>query len=152
MLIASAIVAFGLTLAYLAKSAAFPDLQAKIDGGQIVNVNGVTRPAELLPFLGDIPSGSERLFIANQIVSATRAQKLPNVGALGKIRVTENQIHGKLGFESMAERMGHATARGDNPKSIALLTPIELRNIKPLFAVRSPAQFRNAFIMSAALF
>ncbi len=152
LLAASLIVAFGLVLAFLAKSAAFPDLQSKLDGGQIVNVNGVTRPVELMPFLGDIPSGSERLFIANQIVSAIRTQKLPNVGALGKIRVTENQIHGKLGFESLNELMGHATARGDNPKSIALLTPIELRNIKPLLAVRSPVQFRNAFIMSAALF
>src|SRR5258708_5681246 len=85
LLIASAIVAFGLSLAYLAKSAAFTDLQSKIDAGQIVNINAMTRPIELLPFLGDIPSGSERLFTANQIVSATRAQKLPNVGALGKI-------------------------------------------------------------------
>jgi cell division protein FtsW (lipid II flippase) len=152
LLVASVIVAFGLTRVYVAKSTAFPDLQSKIDGGQIVNVNGVTRPAELMPFLSDIPSGSERLFIANQIVSAIRTQKLPNVGALGKIRVTGNQIHGKLGFESLNERMGRATARGDNPKSIALLTPIELHNIKPLLAVRSPVQFRNVFITSAALF
>jgi len=152
LLAASVIVAFGLALAYFAKSGAFPDLQSKLDGGQIVNVNGLMRPAELLPYVGDIPSGSERLFTANQIVSAIRTRKLPNVGALGKIRVTEDQIHGKLGFDSLAERMTHAVSRGDNPKSIALLTPLELRNIKPFLTVRSPAQFRNAFLTSAALF
>ncbi len=109
LLVASVIVAFGLALAYLAKTNGFPELQAKLDGGQIVNVNGLTRPVELLPYLGDIPSGSERLFVANQIVSAIRTGKLPNVGALAKIRVTEKQIPGKLGFETLAERMKNAT-------------------------------------------
>jgi cell division protein FtsI/penicillin-binding protein 2/cell division protein FtsW (lipid II flippase) len=152
LLVASIIVVFGLSLVYLAKTNGFADLQTKLDGGQIVNVNGVIRPAELLPYLGDIPSGSERLFIANQIASAVRGGKIPNVGALGKIRATENQIHGKLGFETLAERMTHARPRGDNPKSIALLTPLEIRNIKPFLTVRSPAQYRNAFLTSAALF
>jgi len=152
LVIGSVIVVVGLWLVYRAKSAAFPDSQSKLDAGQIVNVNSVTRPPELLPFLADIPSGSERLFTANQIVSAIRAGKLPNVGALGKIRVTENQIQGKSGFDSLAERMTHAIPRGDNPKSIALLTPLELRNIKPFLTVRSPAQFRKAFLTYAAFF
>ena len=66
---------------------------------------------------------------------------LPNVGALARLRVTEAEIHGTRGLKSLGGRRG-----------LTLLTGEQFRQLKPLFVVRRPAQFRRAFFIWVALF
>ena len=51
--LAGGVVLFAMVLAWLAVSRPLPDLQARLDRGEIVNLNAVSRPGDLLPLLDE---------------------------------------------------------------------------------------------------
>lgn len=48
---ASLVVACGLGLVLIAKTQDFPDLESRLDHGELLDLNQVTRPEQLLPVL-----------------------------------------------------------------------------------------------------
>lgn len=122
---ASLFVAAGLALVYLAKTANFPALASSLDRGELLNLNQVSQPDDLLPFLLVFPDGAERQSVAKKTYDflSTR-QPLPNVGALARLH------------QSPAVR-----------KSL-----LPLPKLKPALVARTPREFQKQFLIWISLY
>ncbi len=125
LLAASALVAAGLALAFRAKTENFADTQAKLDRGELLDLNQDRRPAQLLPFLLVFKDPGELQMVAEQISDfLQRSGPIHNVGALARLRI------------------------GQGPA----LRPLPLAKLKPLFVVRTPREFRRQFAQWCGLY
>jgi cell division protein FtsW (lipid II flippase) len=122
LVLGSLVIAAGLALVYSAKTAVVEN---------VFNVSRLERRDQLLPYLSFIPSPTQRQFVAQRIFDYVQSVngKVPNVGALGRIRV---------------ERPSDRTTQ--------LLTPAQVAHLKPSLAVRTPAEFRDRFLLWIAAF
>ncbi len=121
LLAASAVLAFGLLLAYRAKTDAFDEARARLEAGTLLDVNALPGPDALLPFLAphyDDPK--DRRLVAEQIVEQIRRRRdgarfglggsVPNVGYLNTLSVTAQAIEEKGGDDFKA-RLAEARER-----------------------------------------
>jgi cell division protein FtsW (lipid II flippase) len=120
--------------------------KAKLAGiNEAANLNVIRESTQLLPLLADIPDAAERQYSANRILDLVRHGSLPNVGALGRIRVTHQDIALKPGMRRLKARLA-------GRDSIPLLTGPQLRNLKPLLTVRSPQAWRSSILIWTGIF
>jgi cell division protein FtsW (lipid II flippase)/cell division protein FtsI/penicillin-binding protein 2 len=118
LLAASLLVSIGLVLVFSAKTAQFSDLASSLDRGELLDLNQVDKPDDLLPFLLVFPNASERASAAQRTYDFLAArQPVQNVGVLARLRVSD-------------------TVR----KPLLPLT-----KLKPAFVVRTPREFQNQF-------
>jgi cell division protein FtsW (lipid II flippase) len=137
MLGASAFIAGGLYLVYQSRQPALAATPAPL------NLNALNAREDLLPVLSPvIPETALREFAAQKIYYATGS--LSNVGALARLRIRADELAAR-NLKPLRDRLG------DRP-SAPLLTADQFRQLKPLLAVRTPNQFRRAFLLWCALF
>jgi cell division protein FtsW (lipid II flippase) len=136
---------FAMVLTWLAVSRPLPELGARLEHGELVNLNAVSGAGDLLPLLSFLPAAQERSFVADRIRQRLAASPVGNVGELGRIRVAAAEVDaGRL--PGLAARLA-ASGRD----TVALLSPADLRQLKPRVVVRTPAQYRRSFLLGAAL-
>lgn len=125
LLCASFAVGFGLYLVYQAKSQTFIEVEEALLRKQLVNLNEVGSPAELLPLMTVFEDEGDKQFAAQKIFEFLQsgARPVPNVGALAKVRVNERET---------------------------LLASV--RPLKSSFIVRRPADFRHDLLRYILLF
>ncbi len=114
-----------------------------------LNLTQVDHREALLPYLTAIPTPGERQFAARKIFERVRdASELPNVGALGRIRVPVHEVRSTRGLTELQAR-----SRDLGPDdSVGLLTGTELSHIKPFFVVRDLSQYRRSLILWSVIF
>ena len=143
ILLAGALVAAGLYLVFHARMPNAAEINAGLASKQLLNLNELNAREDLIPALSMFGEGAEREFVARKIFYV--AGSLANVGAIARIRVTADEVRGIRGLRSFRDRMG-------DRESMPLLTGEQLRQLKPLLAVRTPAVFRRTFLLWTALF
>ena len=139
LVLTSIVVFAGLTLTYNAKLSR--------SAQPAVNLNTITAPEPLLPILQPLfPAPSERLFIARQIFEAIQSAegKLPNVGAIGRIRVPAKDAGH---YESLRT---HPVRQSDS--TVSLLSQRDVVDLKPSFAVRSASQYRSRYLLWTGIY
>ncbi len=88
LLAASLLVACGLALVLLAKTEDFPDLQGRLNRGELLNLNLVSTPQELQPALEMITDPAQRALAAQQIAGFIKVhQPVPNVGSIAHLHL-----------------------------------------------------------------
>jgi cell division protein FtsI/penicillin-binding protein 2 len=87
LMAASVFVAAGLAMVFDARTQDFAAVEQKLAHGELVNVNAVHGPGELVPMLQSFPAGAEREAVAARIFEfLERARPLRNAGALSALR------------------------------------------------------------------
>jgi cell division protein FtsW (lipid II flippase)/cell division protein FtsI/penicillin-binding protein 2 len=123
---ASLLVACGLALVIAAKTQDFPDLAARLAHSELLNLNTVERPEQLLPVLQAIPDSGERAAIAGRISAyLANHHPVPNAGVLARIRI------GEAGTPKFRFPLGR---------------------VKPLVVVRTPREFLRACLLWSAAY
>jgi len=97
LLAASLTVWLALALAYEAKTAAFADIEVRLQSKQLLNLNEVRSADELLPLLDVFANAADQRFTAQKVFAYLGGandgegvrRSLPNIGALSRIRVEE---------------------------------------------------------------
>lgn len=141
-----AVVLLGLLLVYLAAVKPLAGIDRQLADGEVLNLNNLSAPEDLLPHLGFISEPVERAFVARRIWRRAQEGGVPNVGELGKIRVPAAEIESERRLPRLRERLGE----GD--ESVRLLTLADLRALKPHLIVRTPRQFRSSlWLWTAAM-
>lgn len=97
LLAATLIVACGLAMVFVAKTQDFPEEQQHLDHGELLNLSRATAPTQLLPVLQMVQDPTQRDAVAQRIADYVDRHKLPNVGALAKLRA------GSAGFPPIAK-------------------------------------------------
>jgi cell division protein FtsW (lipid II flippase) len=143
--LAGGVVVFAMVLTWLTVSRPLADLEARLARGELVNLNTVTSSDQLLPRLYFLPSAQERTFVAERIRQRLAETPAGNVGELGRLRIAAADVNGRH-LPGMAARLA-ASGRD----SVALLSPAELRQLKPQVVVRTAAEYRFSFLLGAAL-
>jgi cell division protein FtsW (lipid II flippase) len=119
---ASVIVGCGLAVVFAAKTEDFPEMQARLDRGELLNLNQVARPEQLLPALEFLVDADQREQIAGRICTYVQAHKpLPNVGALAHLR-------------------------------LATLAHVSVAKLKPLLVVRTSQEFIRVYALWTCLY
>ena len=125
LICSSLLVGAGLLLVYSAKTQNFQNASNQLTHGQLLNLNRVASPTDILPFLQIFSDEAERQSAANRIFDYLAAHPaLPNVGALGRLR--------KTGASRSA--------------------PLPLAKLKPAFVVRTPRDFERQFLIWISLY
>jgi cell division protein FtsI/penicillin-binding protein 2/cell division protein FtsW (lipid II flippase) len=84
---ASVFVAAGMSIVYAAKTESFASVAAKLNRGELVNLNTVLAPDDLLPLLESFPDRTERATVAGETFDfLQRTRPLRNVGALHRLK------------------------------------------------------------------
>jgi cell division protein FtsW (lipid II flippase) len=143
--LSGAVVLFAILLTWLAVSKSLADTQGRLERGEVVNLNSVSRSGDLLPLLAFLDTPQERSFVADHIRERVSAGTLDNVGEIGRIRVPGREIDSRR----MPDLAARIQASGRD--SASLLSAAQLRQLKPRLVVRTPAQFRSATLLGAAL-
>ena len=121
--LSSVMVATGLLMVYSAKTQSFPELSAALGHGDLLDLNRVSKPEQLLPFLQVFQDAAEREQVAGKMFDYLAShQPLANVGALARLRAAPH---------------------------VPLLP---LAKLKPAFVVRTPAEFQQQFLIWIALY
>jgi cell division protein FtsW (lipid II flippase) len=138
-------VVFAIVLTWLTVSRPLADLDARIARGEIVNLNTVSSSGELTPLLAFLPSAQERVFVADRIRQRLAEAPAQNVGELGRLRVAAAEVD-RQRLPGLAARLA-ASGRD----TVALLSPAELRQLKPQLVVRTASEYRVSYLLGAAL-
>jgi cell division protein FtsW (lipid II flippase) len=139
LLASAAVVLFGLALAYLAAARSVADDDARIAAGEVVNLNAVRRPEDLVRVLGEMGDRPERAFIAQKIWERISRGRVDNVGELGRLRVAAAEIRDDSRLTGLNARL--AARRGQ--QTIPLLTSDELRALEDRLVVRTAREFKG---------
>jgi cell division protein FtsI/penicillin-binding protein 2/cell division protein FtsW (lipid II flippase) len=116
LLAASSVVACGLAFVFIAKTQNFPDVSERLRHGDMLNLNTVSSPDQLLPFLEIFQDRDRRAAAAEKTFAyAIAARPLRNVGALARLHLA-------------------------------------LTRLKPMWVVRTPAEFRRTYIEWCAIY
>ncbi len=148
LLLAGALVVLllGLVLVYKAVTHPFAEAQAAIARGDIVDLQTLRQPEQLLPLLAFLDEPAERTFVARRIFRRLQEGPVPNAGELAKIRVPLSEIADASSLPVLSRR-----AEGVQAPTISLLTYAQLRELKPHVVVRSPGTFKSRFWLWALL-
>lgn len=144
---ASLIVLFGLALVYNARVARLGDISGQLRSGAVVDLNSATSVAKVESCLSEIPDEAERRLVSERILAEARKSRFSNVGALSRLRISATELDAMQGLDRLKERLKSPAKR-----TIAVLTPTEIRNLKPLLVVRSIGQFRTRLLIWTAFF
>ncbi|MGA8030061.1 MAG: hypothetical protein WB992_23185, partial [Bryobacteraceae bacterium] len=129
---ASIVVASALALVFAAKTQDFPELQTRLEHGELINLNEVSGPEEIARALPMFNDPADREQVAERIWNYLQQRRpLPNVGALARLR-------------SGAENLVPAS----RPRA-ALLA---LAKVKPSFVVRTPREFLRTYVFWISLY
>jgi cell division protein FtsW (lipid II flippase) len=119
----SLLVAAGLLMVYSAKTQSFPESQAALAHGDLLDLNSLTKPEQLLPFLKVFQDDAQRQQVAEKIFDYVSTHRpVANVGALARLR------------------------------SAPRVPLLPLAKLKPEFLVRTPAEFQTQFLIWVALY
>lgn len=152
---ASLMVCAGIVLALLGKTANFREMSAQLERGELLDLNTVDNPEQLLPFLQVFPDPAERALAAERISSYVQKHRpLPNVGALARLRITQPEIESDPRWHTLRDQLRRQMAsQPAKPRkgelSVALLP---VARLKPLLAVRTPREFLLQFAAWIALY
>jgi cell division protein FtsW (lipid II flippase)/cell division protein FtsI/penicillin-binding protein 2 len=123
LLAASLAVSAGLWTAYTAKTREFPEQSRALAHGELLDLNQVSLPEQLLPFLQVFQDETQRESVANKVFDYLQSHRpLPNVGALARLRAAPG---------------------------VPLLP---FAKLKPAFSVRTPHEYQMQFLLWIALY
>ncbi len=151
---ATAIVCVGLGVVLFAKTGNFSELSARLDRGEMLNLNAVTKPEQLLPFLQIFPDEPERELAAERIANYIRTRgPLPNVGALARLRVGRHEVESEPRWHMLRDQMQQAAAQPQKARKGEIRLPlVPVAKLKPALTVRTPRDFLLAFAGWIALY
>jgi cell division protein FtsI/penicillin-binding protein 2/cell division protein FtsW (lipid II flippase) len=153
---ASVMVVSGLALVYRAETH-----NAAEEEKSTFNLNQLTGPQQLLPYLDMISESSDQDFIAKRIYDVRRhGEQFGNVGTIARLRVTESALARMHGLNSFPKRMAEARRRREQREgreaerelSIPLLTSAEFAQLKPRLRVRDTGEYRSRLLLWGILF
>ncbi len=152
---ASVMVCTGLILVLLAKTSNFAEMSARLERGELLNLNTVSTPEELAPFLQLFPDSAERELVAEKMVSYVQMHRpLPNVGALARLRISRQEIESEPRWHVLRgqlrqqiENQQHKPHRGE-----VRIAVVPVARLKQALIVRTPREFLAQFAAWAALY
>jgi cell division protein FtsW (lipid II flippase) len=145
---------FGLILVYLAVVKPLDDLPKRLAAGDVVDLNDLRQPEQLLPFLAFLDEPAERAFVAQEIAGSVQRRKAANIGELALLRVPVSRVSRNDRLPGLRSR-AHGDSGTESPSpdaTVRLLTFPQLRDLKPHLIVRTPGQFRSQLLLWGALF
>jgi cell division protein FtsI/penicillin-binding protein 2/cell division protein FtsW (lipid II flippase) len=149
---ASLVVGAGLFLVYSAKTYR---VEAGAERGDVLNLNQVHDIDQIAPFLQMFRNQDERQFVARSMLDFLIAHRpLPNVGALGRLRVGQKEIESHPEWSVLRGEITERIARqAGKPQRGELRVPLlPLAKLKPDFVVRTTREFQMEFLMWTAAY
>jgi cell division protein FtsW (lipid II flippase) len=141
---ASLLVASGLGLVYVAKTLPFPEVEAKLARGELLNLNRTGGAAAIEPFLTPFSDAVERRLAAERVAAFLEsARPLVNAGALARMRIPSAEAEADPRWTSLRKRLQPGA------RSVALLP---LARVKPLLLVRLPREYRSEFLRAVSIY
>ncbi len=181
LVLSSVTVACALALVYLAKTRAFEEYTRDLAQGRLLVLRQPLQAPALAAHLRSLGMRGDVEFTADQVVKLLRKEeRLRNVGALGRLRVDEQQVRAVRGLEEFPRRIARARTqrelreqirlrqmstverwfesvsrrifpRTEEPVDVAVFNRETLAAIKPSLIVRTPEEFTRAFVISVLL-
>ena len=152
---ASVMVLMGLTLVLMAKTSNFREVSARIERGELLNLNAVNAPEQVAPFLQVFTDPAERELAAAKIASYARQHRpLANVGALARMRVSRQEIESEPRWRLLRDQLRQQIeTQQHKPRLGDLRIPLApIARLKPALIVRTPREFLMQFAAWIALY
>ncbi|MBV9158060.1 MAG: FtsW/RodA/SpoVE family cell cycle protein [Acidobacteriaceae bacterium] len=139
---ASLVVLCGLAFVIAAKTEDFPELQDRLNHGELLNLNQVSESQQVAAILQIFNDPGERELVAQRISSYLQPRKpVPNVGVLARLRVTQADLENDSRWSSLRAQQKSLTDKTGAKTGRSTLPLVPLPKIKPLVVVRTPREF-----------
>ena len=155
LLSASILVGAGLLLVYSAKTYRFADAAAALRQHSLLDLNTLSDPGELLPFLQVFRNENERAFAAKSIYDYTVSHRpLANVGALARVRAGQKEIESNPEWDLLHGDLQQQLARqtGNTRRRELQISILPLAKLKPAFVVRTTQEYQTQFLIWIAVY
>jgi cell division protein FtsI/penicillin-binding protein 2/cell division protein FtsW (lipid II flippase) len=150
---ASLTVCAGLALVFLAKTANFHDLSARLERNELLNLNRVRESEDAIPFLQSFSDPAERELTADKLVEYLEKHRpLPNVGSLARLRLSRQEIESEPRWHTLRDRLQQQLASQPKQKREPRIALLPLPRFKLAMVVRTPRQFVLQFLGWIALY
>jgi cell division protein FtsW (lipid II flippase) len=178
LVLASLIIVAALLMVWLAKSGELQESAARLAQREVLDLNRIASPTQLLPYLADLPDAADRLYVAQRIYGAVHSHQAENVGTIARLRVKQSDLRSRPELKALSERIHAAIERRQNARrerlarmswlgrrlaalrewlmpppeadpSVPLLTQQQFHNLKPWFTVRSINEFHLHLLLWA---
>jgi cell division protein FtsI/penicillin-binding protein 2/cell division protein FtsW (lipid II flippase) len=152
---ASVMVCAGLLLVLFAKTSNFRELSARLDHGELLDLNTVSKAEQLLPFLQVFQDSAERELVAEKVFNYVQSHKpLPNAGALARLRMSRQEIESEPRWHALRDqlRLQLANPRLRPRKGEIRIALLPIAKLKPILAVRTPREFLLQYAAWCALY
>ena len=136
--------------------APFTETEQQILAGELLDLNQMVQPEELIPFLEPFPE-TDRRFVAGEVWryrNRVGGKPFANVGELARIRISLRDLEASEALPDLRQRLEQAQAeRGpeEGDAALPLFNARQLGDIKPQLTVRTVGQFRSALRFHAGL-
>ena len=147
----SLVVSIGLGLVYSAKTHNFGEHSSRLDHGELLDLNSVTKPEQLLPFLQIFPGEPEREAVAAKTSEFLAAHRpIRNIGALARLRVSKTEIESHPEWTVLQKQLQEQLARQQakpQHRGELRIPLLPLAKLKPVMTVRTPREFQMQFLI-----
>lgn len=129
---------------------------ARVSKGQPapLNLSTVDRREQLLPLLQTIASPAQRQYTAGKIFLHLpgNGEGMSHVGELAQIRVPIREVLATRGLTELQNRARRLQSTHPEADSLPLLTSADVARLKPMFAVRDAARYKQQLALWCAVF
>jgi cell division protein FtsI/penicillin-binding protein 2/cell division protein FtsW (lipid II flippase) len=147
LLASTTLVACGLALVYFAKTQDFPAQQARLERGELLNLNAAAGADSVIPFLALYSDSAERQAAAESIASYLETHRpLLNTGALARIRLTKAEIENDSRWNVLRKELRQRLAQQKDQKHEVRVPLVPLSRLKAVMIVRTPAEYRGEYV------
>jgi hypothetical protein len=122
-------------------------------GNKLLNLNDLQSSAELQSPLGFFDDPQDRNYAALRILAFLQDQgPIASVNELRQIRVSRNQVKRTSGLSYYAELLKKSSEDGEKEATLPLLTPAQVRQLRPMLCVRTADYFHRLVLVYGAIF
>lgn len=151
-----AVFLLGLVLVYLAMTRPFADVAPKLANGEIVAVEDLRDPGQLVPLLGFLAEPAEQTFVARRIFQWLQEGRIQNVGELARLRIPVSEVDDDARLPMLRRRVeGLRATHGGTLREgaeVVLLNAGQIRELKPRLVVRKPGEYKKQLALWTGLF
>lgn len=148
LLVATAVACAAISLAYMGRVAHMGEVGPRLADGSLVDLRKLESQEALSRRITLLPTRPENQFLAAKIYQAVAGPDAylhpKSVSELLRLRVHASDLKRGQGLDSFKQRLG-------DRESVPLLTLQQFAQLKPLFIVRTPSEFKSSVILYGGL-
>jgi cell division protein FtsI/penicillin-binding protein 2/cell division protein FtsW (lipid II flippase) len=162
------LITLGASAVYEAKTPYIENIESRLDNGEVIDINKVRKPGDLLPLMYTFDEDEDRQFAAQQLfrfienarnndhnelldLIEGRSSPVNDIGKLSQIYVPDNEIRSNPGLIEFNKRL-YELNPAQRPNGVRLLSNWQLNKSESSLIIKEPSTYEHLFWIYVVIF